>query len=121
MTFIQRIKQLRLNGKIAFYRLLPLRKNKIIFWANSFKQYGCSPKYITEYLLQNFPNQYDIVWVFEKGVQVPNDLPAAVRVVWYFSYEYLKELHTAKYVICNMRTGPALEKKKRADLYSNVA
>ena len=118
MTFIQRIKQLRLNGKIAFYRLLPLRKNKIIFWANSFKQYGCSPKYITEYLLQNFPNQYDIVWVFEKGVQVPNDLPAAVRVVWYFSYEYLKELHTAKYVICNMRTGPAyLWKKRKGQIY----
>lgn len=118
MTFIQRIKQLRLNGKIAFYRLLPLRKNKIIFWANSFKQYGCSPKYISEYLLQNFPNQYDIVWVFEKGVQVPNDLPAAVRVVWYFSYEYLKELHTAKYVICNMRTGPAyLWKKRKGQIY----
>ena len=71
-------------------------------WANSFKQYGCSPKYITEYLLDNYPNKYDIVWVFEPHIEVPYGLQNKVRIVRYFSMEYLRELHTAKFVICNI-------------------
>ena len=118
MTLIQRIKQIRLNGMIALYRLLPLRKNRIICWANSFKQYGCSPKYITERLLKDHPGRYDIVWVFEDGVQVPEELRGRVRIVRYFSYAYLRELHTAKFVICNMRTGAAhLWKKRTGQIY----
>ena len=113
MTLIQRLKKLRIDGKIAFYRALPLRKNKIIMWANSFKQYGDSPKYVTEYLLQNVPGTFDIVWVFETDRDIPAELPDSVRVVRYFSIGYLKELHTAKYIICNMRTGPAHYWKKR--------
>ena len=91
MTLIQRIKNIRLNGKIALYRLLPLRQNKIIFWANSFKQYGCSPKYITEYLLREYPDRFDIVWVFEDGVQIPDELDKKIRAVRYFSYAYLRD------------------------------
>lgn len=118
MTLIQRIKNIRLNGKIALYRLLPLRQNKIIFWANSFKQYGCSPKYITEYLLREYPDRFDIVWVFEDGVQIPDELDKKIRAVRYFSYAYLRELHTAKFVVCNMRTGPAyLWKKRKGQIY----
>ena len=118
MTFILKLKQLRLNVKIAFYRLFPLCENKIILWANNFRQYGCSPKYITEYLLEKYPNKYDIVWVFGQVEQIPNEIPDTVRVVRYFSYEYLKELHTAKFIICNMRTGASyFWKKRRGQIY----
>lgn len=115
MIIIDKIKKMRHKVLISFYRHKPLQKNKIIFWANSFKQYGCSPKYITEYLLENYPNQFDIVWVFENGVSVPDEVKEKVRVVYYFSKEYLKELHTAKYIICNMRTGSSYCWKKRKD------
>lgn len=113
MGLINYIKRWRINLYIAYCRLLPIQKNKLIFWANSFKQYGCSPKYITEYLLNNFPNQFDIVWVFENGVDLPDSLPDSIRVVRYFSIDYLKELHTARFVICNMRTGDSYLWHKR--------
>ena len=42
--------------KKIFYRLLcllPIKKNKIIFWGYYGAQYGCSPKYISEYLYRH--------------------------------------------------------------------
>lgn len=113
MSFISRIKKARHDAYIKMYSAMPLQKNKIIMWANSFKQYACSPKYITEYLLANHPKKYDIVWVFEPQVQIPDRLEKKVRIVSYFSMEYLYELHTAKFVICNMRTGDAYYWHKR--------
>lgn len=113
MSIISYIKKLRINLYIAYYRLLPLKKNKIILWANSFKQYGCSPKYIAEYLLRNYPGKFELVWVFESGVEVPASIPDAIKVVRYFSLDYLKELHTAHFVICNMRTGDSYLWHKR--------
>jgi len=94
---------------------MPLQKNKIIFWSNSFRQYGCSPKYITEYILKKYPNQFDLVWFFECGASIPEDLGQKVRIVYYFSQEYLRELHTAKFIICNMRTSDAYYWRKRSD------
>ena len=123
MEIIKNIKKIRHNLYRSYYRLKPLEKKKIILWANSFKQYGCSPKYIKEYLLLNYPNTFDIVWVFERNAKIPKELKSKVRIVYFFSIEYLKELHTAKFIICNMRTGEGvlLEKKKGTSLYTNVA
>lgn len=114
MKLLSKIKKFRHDVYIEFYRHMPIQNNKIILWSNSFKQYGCSPKYITEYILEHYPNKFDLVWVFEPGANIPADLHKKVRIVYYFSMEYLKELHTAKFVICNMRTGPAHYWKKRS-------
>lgn len=115
MKLINKIKKLRHDVLIWYYRHLPIQKNKIILWANSFKQYGCSPKYITEYILKNYPEKFDLVWVFEHGAAIPEGLDKRVRIVYYFSIEYLKELHTARFVICNMRTGAAHYWNKRSE------
>lgn len=113
MEIINKIKTIRHDVLREMFRCMPLQENKIILWANGFKQYGCSPKYITEYLLKNYPNKFDLVWVFEPGVAIPDGLDKKVRIISYFSIKYLKELHTAKFVICNMRTGKAHYWKKR--------
>ncbi len=107
MSFIKWVKKMRHKVLIKWYSFMPIKKNKIIVWANSFKQYGCSPKYITEYLLKYYPGKYDIVWVFDYKAKIPSDLHNKVRIVYYFSIPYLKELHTAKFIICNMRMGEA--------------
>lgn len=118
MNFKNYLKKIRLDLYIAFYRLCPIRKNKIILWANSFKHYGCSPKYIAEYILSNYPGKFELVWVFDSGVEIPTSMPGAIRIVRYFSLNYLKELHTAHFVICNMRTGNSyLWKKRKNQIY----
>ena len=118
MVIIDKLKSLRQKVLIKIYSALPLKKNKIILWSNSFRSYGCNPKYITEYLLENYPNQFDIVWVISNMVNIPEGIPQNVRVVRYFSKEYLYELHTAMFVICNARTDHSfLWTKRKGQVY----
>lgn len=111
--FVKKIKQLRINILIVFYSLIPLKKNKIIFWSNAFKSYGCNPKYMTEYLLNKYGMKFDIVWVFDASLPKFENLPKEIRTVKYFSKEYLYELHTAKFVVCNSRTSDSYMWHKR--------
>ena len=113
MDLIQKLKSLRHQLYLCCFRSLPLQKNKILLWADSFKSYGCSPKYIAEYLLKNAPGEFELVWVFDAAVPVPEDLPKEIRVVRYFSIDYLREISTAKFIVCNARTGRAHYFNKR--------
>lgn len=104
MSLILKIKSLRHKAYLAYCRKKSIQKNKIILWSDNFKSFGCSPKYIALYLAENFPGKYDLVWVLEQARPVPVGLPEGIRVVRYFSMEYLKEIATAKVIICNHRT-----------------
>lgn len=113
MNIIADIKKFRHEVYIWKFCHSPIQKNKIIMWADSFKHFGCSPKYIALCLLKKYAGIFDIVWVFEDGTAPPPDFPDEIQCVRYFSIDYLRELHTAKFVICNMRTGPAQYWRKR--------
>lgn len=113
MSVIAEIKKFRHEAYVWKFCHTPIQKNKIILWADSFRHFGCSPKYIALYLLRHYPGRFDLVWVFEDGAVPPPDFPDEIRRVRYFSIDYLMELHTAKFVICNMRTGPAHHWSKR--------
>lgn len=105
MGFIQNIKALRHEAWLGICKAMPIQQNKIILWSDNFKTFGCSPKYIARYLAAHFPGKYDLVWVLERERPLPEGLPEGIRVVRYFSMEYLKEISTAKVIICNHRTG----------------
>ena len=113
MSLILKIKSLRHKAYLAYCRSLPLQNNKILMWADNFKSFGCSPKYMAMYLAENFPGKYDLVWVLEQGRKLPQGMPEGIRVVRYFSMEYLKEIATAKVIICNHRTSKYHYFKKR--------
>ena len=105
MHLIQQIKALRHKAYLAFCRALPIQQNKVILWADNFKSFGCSPKYLALHLAGQYPGKFDIVWVLERDKPLPEGLPREIRVVRYFSMEYLREIATAKVVVCNHRTG----------------
>lgn len=113
MSFIQKIKALRHQAYLTYCHALPIQQNKIILWSDNFKTFGCSPKYIALYLAEHYPEKYDIVWVLERERAVPAELPAGIRIVRYFSMEYLKEIATAKVIVCNHRTSDYHFFKKR--------
>lgn len=116
MRFLEKAKKLRLEIIHNFYLKKRIKKNKIIVWSDSFRNYGCNPKYIVLYLLEYYPRAFDIVWVFDQNRDIP-DLPKEVRVVKYFSLEYLYEISTAKFIICNSRTSDAYFFKKRREQF----
>jgi CDP-glycerol glycerophosphotransferase len=117
MGLILQIKSLRHKAYQAYCRVKPVQKNKILLWSDNFKSFGCSPKYIALYLAKQFPGKYDLVWVLEQDRPIPQGLPAGIRVVRYFSMEYLKEIATAKVIVCNHRMGPFHYFKKRKGQY----
>lgn len=117
MSLVRKIKALRHKAYLAYCRALPIQQKKIILWSDDFKTFGCSPKYIALYLAEQFPGKYDIVWVLDREKPIPADLPAGIRVVRYFSMEYLKEIATAKVVVCNHRTNDYHFFRKRPGQY----
>ena len=116
-NLLQKIKALRHLVWLGVWRRMPLKKNKIILWADNFKSFGCSPKYIATWLARECPGKYDLVWVLERGRPIPEGLPEGIRFVRYFSMQYLKEIATAKVIICNHRTGPYHYFQKRKGQY----
>ena len=113
MGLMVEIKALRHKVWQGFWRRMPIQQNKVILWSDNFKSFGCSPKYIALHLAQQYPGKFDIVWVLEQGRPVPEGIPEGVRIVRYFSMQYLKEIATAKVIVCNHRTGNAHYFKKR--------
>lgn len=118
MNLVNKIKEFRLNMIHKMYLNKPIKQNKIIVWSDSFKNFGCNPKYIISYLVNNYPDKFDIVWVFDVNRDIPQDLPDSIRVVRYFSLDYLYEISTAKFIICNSRTGsPYFFEKRKGQFY----
>ncbi|HHW37921.1 MAG TPA: glycerophosphotransferase [Bacillales bacterium] len=96
---------------IYIFNCFPIKKNKLFLFSYYGSQYGCNPKYITEYILENYPKgQFDLVWAF-------NDLKSkkhltGFRKVKTMSLKYFYELCTSKVIITNFRTTDLFIKRK---------
>lgn len=106
------IKKIRIQFYVWLFNCLPIKKNRIFMWSNSFKNYACNPKYLTEYLLKS-KYDYDIVWGFSDFDKIPDDFPKEIRTVKYFSIRYLYEIATAQILVGNARTAGHYYLKKR--------
>jgi CDP-glycerol glycerophosphotransferase len=110
-NLIGNIKRCTSIAIIYFFNCFPIKKNKIFLFSYYGSQYGCNPKYITEYILQNYPKgQFDLVWAF-------NDIKSkeyliGFRKVKTMSIKYFYELCTSKVIITNFRTTDFFIKRK---------
>lgn len=96
---------------INIFNCFPIKNNKIFLFSYYGSQYGCNPKYISEYITKNYPkDKFDVVWAF-------NDLSSkehiqGIRKVKIMSLKYFYELCTSKVVITNFRTVDMFKKRK---------
>lgn len=88
---------IRFLTKILY--ILPIKKNRILFYSFSGKKYTCSPKYIYEYININYNKDFEMIWALNK----PNDYPN-LKCVKYGSLKHLIIEATSKFIITN--TGP---------------
>lgn len=95
---------------IRIFNHLPIKKNKIFIYSYYGNQYGCNPKYISEYLVENYRDKYDIVWAFNN--MALREYIKGVRAVKNFSLKYFYEICTAKVIITNFRTTELFKKRK---------
>ncbi|GIN73216.1 hypothetical protein J14TS2_36910 [Bacillus sp. J14TS2] len=94
-----------------FFQFLPIKKNKLFFFSYYGSQYGCNPKYITEYIIEHIPkDKFDIVWAFSEPTKI-KDIKG-IRKVKMMSISYFYEICTSKVIITNFRTTNLFRKRK---------
>ncbi len=54
---------------LRILQIIPLKKNRIVFLSCNGDQYSCNPKYISEYLENNYSGKFDIVWLLNNPEQ----------------------------------------------------
>lgn len=94
-------KKVILRTALLPLRLLPVKKNRIILFNNLAMNYSDNSKWVAEYILQNFPDTFEIIvpvkdvtgygWLEKKGI----------RVVRFNSLDYFKAAMTAKVFLTN--------------------
>lgn len=89
-------KVFRIVGKV-----IPVRQNRLLFYSFTGTQYSCNPKYITEYLLEHFPDSYEIIWAFRDRKNV-GEVPKAIRCVKYQSLAFFYYHLSSKVIISNI-------------------
>lgn len=100
------------NILINFMNIFPIKNNKIFMFSYYGGQYGDNPKYITEYILNNYPKEkFDIVWAFT-DLDSKKDLKG-IRKVKVMTLRYFYELCTSKVIITNFRTNEFFKKRKK--------
>lgn len=107
---ISKVKDIITSIIIRIFNCFPIKNNKIFLYSYYGSQYGCSPKYISEYLVKNYPDKYDVVWAFN-DVDSKKDIKG-IRMVRIMSLKYFYELCTSKVIITNFRTTEMFKKRK---------
>ena len=90
------------------YNKKDVKDNQIIFISFGGKYYSDSPKYIYEYLYENYSDKFEFVWVInDKTTHIPGNPKKVER----FSRQYFKEMARSKYWVTNGRHSDRLDKK----------
>lgn len=80
----------------------------VVFESFFGKQYSDSPKYIYEYLLKNYGDQYKFIWIInDKSMKIPGNPKKVPR----FSLGYFYYITRAKYWVTNVRQPVWFEKR----------
>lgn len=83
--------------------VLPIKDDRVIFYSFNGKQYSCNPRAITEYLLKEHPDMYEIIWAFADPDKFREIVPADVKVIKYGSFKRLLLQATSR--VCVNNTG----------------
>ena len=82
----------------------PIKRGRVVCWAYNFHQYSCNPRYLTEHLIKHNP-EFEIYWVFRKSVNT-SELPEGIKAVRFRTWEYLRLMASAEFLLTNARTDP---------------
>jgi len=81
--------------------IIPINKRKVVFSSYNGKIFGCNPKYVFEYLINNYCiNNFKIIWILKDKNMLPSEYKD-VTIVKHFSFLFFFHLLTAGYIISN--------------------
>ena len=94
---------------VSLLRILPIKKDKIVFCNFSGRGYGDNPKYIAEEIHKRNLN-IDMVWLCADKETI---FPPYIRFVKMWSLRHYYELATAGAIVSNVRIDLGVEKRKK--------
>lgn len=97
---------------LRVFAVLPIDKKKLLFISFGGNQYSCSPKYISEYLINNYPNKFSIVWAFKEPEKFVELESKGIKTVSVNSISFIVEFYTSRIIITNDSLYPFLKKRK---------
>lgn len=98
------------------FRLMPIKNNRILFsglTAGSGYDYSCNPKYLYEYMRDNFPGQFEYVWAVRDKEKYGFLKEEGVKVVEHFTVSSFPMLLTCKVVVTNGSYAPWFSFRKK--------
>ncbi|WP_047983980.1 CDP-glycerol glycerophosphotransferase family protein [Ornithinibacillus californiensis] len=105
-----KLKDFVIFALISIFNYIPIKRNKIFLMSYYGSQFGCNPKYITEYILGHEDGEgFDVVWAFNNPETYSH---LGVRTVRTMSLRYFYEMCTSKVIITNYRTTTHFKKRK---------
>lgn len=82
-----------------------VHKGRVLFWSTTGKDYSCNPLYISNYILNNKSDCFDVYWMFRKSVCLDN-VDNRINKVVFGSLKYHYIIQTSEFIITNHRTFP---------------
>jgi CDP-glycerol glycerophosphotransferase len=79
------------------------------------RQYACNPKYIFEFMYNNYADKYIYVWCLRDKKKLPENYNN-IKVCGYFTLEYIFLMMTAKYIITNQAVEPYFPFRKNQNI-----
>lgn len=87
-----------------FRHFTTVKEGRVYFEANGGGKYNCNPKYLSEYILEHNPNDYEIIWILTY-VADSSEIDKRVKIVHTPSWKVIYYLNTSEFVITNYRMG----------------
>ena len=91
----------RINSSLIRF-FIPIKKGRVLCESFGGLQYSCNPKYIAEFLLDNYPNEYEVVFAFDNPYSY-NFIDTRIKKVRKSSFKELFYINTSEYIISNNR------------------
>lgn len=106
------MKELIIKFFYFLFRILPIKRTNILFIGYYGSQYGCSPKYLSQYFSKN-DKKLKITWAFTQPQKYNIENTSLIK---YYSIRYFCKLATSKVIITNYRL-PEYFKKRNEQYY----
>lgn len=86
----------------CIFYIFPIKNNRIAFISYKGSQYSCNPKAVSEYILSNYPDKFDIIWGIDNPETYDGIINKNVHVIKHGTMKFYKYLLTSKTVVTNV-------------------
>lgn len=97
-------------------RILPVKKNRILFTGltgGKAYDYSCNPKYLYEYLRDNYPGRFEYVWAVSDKAKYSFLEEEGVKLIKHFTVSSFPMLLTSKIIVTNGSYAPWFPFRKK--------